>query len=93
MLSPSKLFLVPGGTGPDKKLVWKLRCACRVMTGTSRETRREEKQDRAPPSRFIHLSRRSYPPSYKTDTPPKRKEWVEGSTVRKELEAYLAKRG
>lgn len=55
MLSPSKLFLVPGGTGPDKKLVWKL--------------------------------------SYKTDTPPKRKEWVEGSTVRKELEAYLTKRG
>lgn len=54
VLSPSKLFLVAGGKGADKKLVWKL--------------------------------------SYKTDSPPKRKEWVEGGAVRKELEAHLARR-
>lgn len=53
MLSPSKLFLVAGGKGPDKKLVWKM--------------------------------------GYKTDAPPKRKEWVEGGKVRVELEAHLAK--
>jgi hypothetical protein len=54
VLSPHKLFLVAGGTGPNKKLVWKL--------------------------------------SYKTDDPPKRKEWVEGGKVRKEIEAFLARR-
>lgn len=54
VLSPSKLFLVAGGKGPDKKLVWKL--------------------------------------GYKTDSPPNRKEWVEGGKVRRELEAYLAQR-
>ncbi len=55
VLSPTKLFLVAGGAGAEKKLVWKL--------------------------------------SYKTPTPPPRKEWVGADgAVRREIQAYLDKK-